>query len=59
MKVRELNGCEYWYDPSCRVWFAARVDKEGNLGPSIDAATRGEIEDLIKRGSCHPHEEEA
>lgn len=52
MKVhRDIPGVEYWYDPHCRCWFAARVDSVGNLGPSVNAYTRREILRLIKGGS--------
>ena len=45
---------EYWYDRQYRVWYAAEIDKDGNLGDSINAYTKGWIVDYIKRGFCKP-----
>jgi len=44
----DIEGFEYWYDRSCRCWFAARVDAEGNLGPTVDAYTKQEIVEIIR-----------
>ena len=43
---------EYWYDRQYRVWYGAEIDKNGNLGESINAYTKGWIVDYIKRGFC-------
>lgn len=45
---------EYWYDRQYRVWYAAEIDNEGNLGESINAYTKGWIVEYIKRGFVHP-----
>lgn len=58
-KVHRHGDCEFWYDTTYRVWFAAHVDAEGNLGPSIDAATREEIVMLVEGGFCEPAVREA
>lgn len=52
MIVHKRTGHEFWYDRAYRCWFAAKVDKDGNLGPSVDAFTKREILALIDRGFC-------
>jgi len=49
MKIRVLNGCEYWYDTKYRVWYAARLDAQGNLGPAIDCYSKADVIDQINR----------
>ena len=41
---------EYWYDRSTRVWYAAEVDAEGNLGETIHEYTKREIIRSIECG---------
>jgi len=49
MKIyTDIEGFEYWYDRAYRCWFAAPVDADGNLGPTVDAYTKREIVELIR-----------
>jgi hypothetical protein len=49
MKVyTDIDGFEYWYDRLYRCWFAARVDADGNLGPTVDAYTKRDIVEFCK-----------
>lgn len=61
MKIYTLvhagRNYEYWYDRQYRVWYAAEIDNEGNLGDSINAYTKGWVVEYIKRGFC-PHVKE-
>lgn len=54
MKIYTLahagRNYEYWYDRQYRVWYAAEIDAEGNLGESVNAYTKGWVVDYIKRG---------
>jgi len=56
MKIYDLwadgNNHEFWYDRSIGCWYACRVDRNGNLGDSINAYTKGEIMDAVERGLC-------
>ena len=49
MKIHtDIEGFEYWYDRAYRCWFAAPVDADGNLGPTVDAYTKRDIVELCK-----------
>jgi len=56
----------FWYDTSCRTWFASTVDPDGNviMSPVRDAYTKeqileicAELENDLKTGSCNPEAE--
>jgi hypothetical protein len=48
MKIHKILDWQYWYDRTCRVWYAARFDAEGfQIGDCIDAAAKEQIVQYI------------
>tara|TARA_R110000824_G_scaffold210670_1_gene396568 strand:- start:1072 stop:1392 length:321 start_codon:yes stop_codon:yes gene_type:complete len=56
----------FWYDTSCRTWFASTIDPDGGIimSPVHDAYRKADILELcaelendLKTGSCNPEDD--
>ena len=49
---QEGHMYEVWYHRPEQCWYAAEIDKDGNMGESITAYKKDWVIDYIKRGHC-------
>jgi hypothetical protein len=54
MKIHKYKydaSVEYWYDPYVRVWYAIKVDNDGNqISYCLDSYRKSDLISMIQRG---------